>query len=451
MTHNTTRREFVQQTAAAAAGVGASWWFDTNLGVAAQKERAKVERLNFACVGVGGKGSSDTDSAGGNGEVVALCDIDDNNLKAKARKFPNAKRFNDYREMLDEMKDKIDAVTVSTPDHTHAPASIKAMNLGKHCFTQKPLTWSVEEARKMREIAAVKKVATQMGNQGTAERGLREAVEIVQAGGIGDVTQVHIWTNRPIWPQGEGRPKSSQEPPKHVHWDLFLGAAPVRPYSPVYHPFKWRGWLDFGTGALGDMACHTANMAVMAASLFDPITVEAVKNSGIVENETYPKYSVIKFEFPKRGTLPPCVLYWYDGKQYPSRELLDEHIGDRRLSGSGSLIIGTKGTLFSPNDYGAAYTLYPEKKFRDYKKPKETLPRSPGHFKEFAIACKGGPKAMSNFDYAGRLTETILLGNVALRAGKKVEWNAEDMKIKNMGSEGEKLIKRDYRKGFGIS
>jgi predicted dehydrogenase len=450
MAASATRRDFLKQSAA----VGAAWWVGSRTALHAQ-ERSPVERLNFACIGVDGKGDSDSGDASNLGNIVAICDIDDQRLEKKARKlagkFPDVKKFNDYRQMLEELGDKIDAVTVSTPDHVHAPASVMAMRLGKHCFCQKPLTWSVEEARKMREIAAVKKVATQMGNQGTAQTGLREAVEIVQAGGIGDVTQVHIWTNRPIWPQGEGRPSNYPGVPNNVRWYLFLGAAHDRPYHPAYHPFKWRGWLDFGTGALGDMACHTANMAVMAAKLFDPVSVEAVKNSGIVENETYPKYSVIKFEFPKRGDLPPCQMFWYDGKQYPSRELLDEHIGDRRLSGSGSLIIGTKGSLFSPNDYGASYTLFPEKKFREYKKPKESLPRSPGHFKEFAIACKGGPKAMSNFDYAGRLTETILLGNVALRAGKKVEWNAEDMKIKNLGKDGEKLIKRDYRKGFGIS
>jgi len=447
MSQKTTRRDFVKQSAAA---VGATWWFGTNLGVAAQKEKAAVERLNFACIGVGGKGSSDTDSAGRAGNVVALCDIDDNRLNAKAKKFPKAKKFNDYRDMLDEMGDQIDAVTVSTPDHSHAPASIRAMKMGKHCFCQKPLTWSVEEARKMREIAAEQKVATQMGNQGTSRTGLREAVEIIQAGGIGDVKQVHVWTNRPIWPQGTGRPTKTQDPPKHVHWDLFLGPAPVRPYSPVYHPFKWRGWLDFGTGALGDMACHTANMAVMALNLFDPVSIEAVKNSGIVENETYPKYSVIKFQFPKRGKLPPCEMFWYDGGELPSRELLDEYIGDRKVPNSGSFILGSKGALYSPNDYGSRYFLVPDAKFKGYEKPKATLPRSPGHFKEFAIACKGGPAAMSNFDYAGRLTETILLGNVALKAGKKVEWDAKTMKVTNI-KDGDKLIKRDYRKGFGIS
>lgn len=444
MTNQSTRRDFVKQTAA----VGATWWMGTSLGVASQTERAKVERLNFACIGVGGKGSSDTDSAGRAGNIVALCDIDQKRLDQKGRRYKSAKKFNDYREMLDEMGDKIDAVTVSTPDHSHAPASMKAMKLGKHCFTQKPLTWSVHEARVMRETAAKRKVATQMGNQGTSQNGLRDAVEVIRAGVIGDVKQVHVWTNRPIWPQGTGRPKP-EKAPEHVNWDLFLGPAKVRPYSSAYHPFKWRGWLDFGTGALGDMACHTANMAVMALSLFDPKTVQAIENSGIVENETYPKYSVIKFEFPKRDKLPACDLFWYDGGKKPV-ELVREHVGEGvRIPNSGSFILGSKGALYSPNDYGAKFGVYAGGKTMKYTKPERSLPRSPGHFKEFAIACKGGKPAMSNFSYAGRLTETILLGNAALRSSKKLEWDAKSMTFTN-DKEASKFIKRDYRKGFGI-
>ncbi|GAB4134808.1 MAG: Gfo/Idh/MocA family oxidoreductase [Planctomycetaceae bacterium] len=441
MTQKTTRREFVKQSAAAA---GAVWWMGTNAGVSAEKERAAVERLNFACIGVGGKGSSDTDSAGRAGNVIALCDIDDNRLNQKAKKFPKAKKFNDYREMLDELGNEIDAVTVSTPDHSHAPASMRAMKMGKHCFCQKPLTWSVEEARKMRELAASKKVATQMGNQGTSHNGLREAVEVIRDGAIGEVKEVHIWTNRPIWPQGTGRPTKKEAIPSNVHWNLFLGPAPERPYSSVYHPFKWRGWLDFGTGALGDMACHTANMAVMALDLFDPVAFQA-NHSGIVENETYPKYSTIDFFFPKRGKLPECKLTWYDGGKRPDRKLLQ----GERMTSSGSLLVGSKGTLYSPNDYGSRYVLLPKKQYANYKKPAASLPRSPGHFQEFAIACKGGPAAMSNFDYAGRLTETILLGNLALRSNKKLTWDAKTMTVTN-DKDVNAFVRRDYREGFGI-
>ena len=277
-------------------GVAAStaFWV-SGLAPAYSMSRFKIERLNFACIGVEGKGSSDTDAVGREGQVVALCDIDENRLNKKASRYEDAEKFIDYREMLPQMGDKIDAVTVSTPDHSHAPAAVMAMKLGKHVYVQKPLTWSVHEARVMRKVAADNKVCTQMGNQGTSERALREAVEVIQAGGIGKVTEVHVWTNRPIWPQGEGRPTETMDIPKGLNWDLFLGPAPERPYNSAYHPFKWRGWIDFGTGALGDMGCHTMNMPVMALELFDATAVDVVQTSGIVDMETYPKSSSLVF------------------------------------------------------------------------------------------------------------------------------------------------------------
>ncbi len=439
MSQKSTRRDFMKHTSA----IGAAVWVSGS-NAWAQDSQSPNEKLNFACIGVEGKGSSDTDDAGSHGNVVARCDIDENRLNKKATKFPKAKKYTDYRKMLEEMEKEIDAVTVSTPDHSHAPASIMAMRMGKHCFCQKPLTYTVQEARLMRLTAEKYKVASQMGNQGTSEAGLREAVEVVRSGGIGAVKEVHVWTNRPIWPQGEGRPKEVVDVPKTLHWDLFLGPAPERPYNPVYQPFKWRGWIDFGTGALGDMACHTMNMAVMALDLFDPLTVEA-ESSGIVENETYPKSSKIRYEFGARGSRGPLTMYWYDGGNRPDAALsFGEKVPD-----SGSLIVGEKGTLFSPSDYGAQYSLLPKSSFEGYKKPEPTLPRSPGHFKEFQIACKGGVAAMSNFNYAGRLTETVLLGNVALRLGKKIEWDAETMTVKN-APEAESLIKRNYRAGFAV-
>jgi predicted dehydrogenase len=442
MTQKTTRREFVKQTAV---GLGSAWWIGTQ-SLSAQ-EKSPVERLNFACIGVDGKGSSDTDDARNSGNVVAICDIDEKRLARQAVRNPKAKKFTDYRQMLEELDDEIDAVTVSTPDHTHAPASTLAMSMGKHCFCQKPLTWSVHEARMMRELAAKKKVATQMGNQGTSHAGLREAVEVVRAGALGTVTEVHVWTNRPIWPQGQGRPAGNDPVPDFLKWDLFLGAAPERPYvDGVYTPFKWRGWLDFGTGALGDMACHTANMAVMALNLFDPVSIEAVESAGIVENESFPKYSRIEFQFPEAEGRGPVKFVWYDGGKRPAQELLH----GKRFNDSGSLIIGTNGSLYSPQDYGSEYYLLPDDVYKDYKKPEPTLPRTDSHFGEFAAACKGGPQAMSNFGYAGRLTETILLGNVALRAGQKVEWDAKNMKITNI-KDADHLITREYRKGFGLS
>lgn len=443
---NSTRRDFLKTSAAAAS---AGWWLTGTQHSALA--RMKIERLNFACIGVGGKGGVDTKNASEVGQVVALCDIDDGQLDRAGNAYSGAKKFNDYRQMFDQLADDIDAVTVVTPDHSHAAASVMAMKLKKHVYCQKPLTWSVQEARAMREIAAKMGVKTQMGNQGTSHDGLREAAEIIRSGALGDVKEVHVWTNRPIWPQGSGRPTKVEDPPSHVHWDLFLGPAPERPYSSEYHPFKWRGWLDFGTGALGDMACHTANMAVMALRLFDPVRVEA-ESSGVVENETFPKWSQIAYDFPAIDSRGAVKMYWYDGGKLPNPELLQ---GEKSAS-SGSLIVGTKGSLYSPDDYGAAYVLLPKENYQGFKKPERSIPRNthPGNpdqkqMRELVAAIEGGPDAMANFDYAGRLTETILLGNVALRAGEPIEWDAKNMKVTN-SKEANQYLGREYRKGWTL-
>lgn len=438
MSQRTTRREFIQQSSA----LGAAFWVGSQSLFA--KEKSPLERLNFASIGVGGKGSSDTKSAADSGNLVAICDIDDKRLAKAAVRYPKAKKFNDYREMLTEMDGQIDAVTVSTPDHSHAPASIMAMKKGKHCFTQKPLTWSVHEARKMREVAQEQGVATQMGNQGTAKDGFREAVEVIRSGVIGNVREAHVWTNRPVWGKSVERPPEGEPAPKHIHWDLFLGPAPYRPYSKLYHPFEWRGWLDFGTGALGDMACHTMNMHVMALDLYDPLTVEA-EQEGMIENETYPKSTKIIYQFGQRGKLVPLKLTWYDGGNLPPEELL---MGEK-MKPSGVVLIGDEGNFYTPDDYGAEYVLLPKDKFKDFKKPEQSLPRSPGHFEEFVVACKGGDPAMSNFSYASRLTETTLLGNAAIRSGKKLEWNPKKMEFTN-APEANKFLTRDYRDGWSL-
>ncbi|MCA9040890.1 MAG: gfo/Idh/MocA family oxidoreductase, partial [Planctomycetaceae bacterium] len=296
----------------------------------------------------------------------------------------------------------------------------------------------------MREMSEKMEVATQMGNQGTSNDGLREAVEIVRSGGIGDVTEVHVWTNRPVWPSGISRPTETKTPPKHVAWGLFLGPAAYRPYADGYHPFKWRGWVDFGTGALGDMACHTANMPVMALNLFDPVSVELMTEDGIFEGETYPNKSILKFEFPENGERGPVTFYWYDGGNLPGGDIA-EAIKGLPANNSGCCLKGSEGYLYSPNDYGAEFFLLPQDKYADYKKPEPFLPRSPGHFDEYAIAISGGPAAMSNFSYAGRLTETILLGNLALHAGpgNKVEWDAEKMRATNQENLSQ-WIMREY-------
>ena len=444
------RRDFLQHAALAGAA-------GTILGAPAFARPGPNDRVRFACIGVGGKGESDTNDAGKHGEIVALCDCDEKTLDKMAAKYPDAKKYVDYRKMLEEMGEKIDAVTVSTPDHTHAPAGASAMRMGKHAFIQKPLTWSVEEARVLRALATEKKLATQMGNQGTAADGFRRGVEILRSGVLDPVKEIHVWTNRPIWPQGIGRPTDTPPVPAHLHWDEFLGAAPERPYSPAYHPFKWRGWLDFGTGALGDMACHTINVAAMALGLFDPQSVEVVETSGIVDRETYPAWSILKTHFGEREGRAPLDMVWYDGgDKLPKekQELIQEKLGSRKKAGSGLLLIGDRGSFYSTNDYGAEHSLILMTSDGDKIEPpaiEKTLPRSPGHFKEWVDAITTGDpsKAMSNFDYAARLTETVLLGVVALKVGGRIEWDADAMRVKN-NSDADQYLRRDYRKGFSI-
>jgi len=465
MSKKTTRRTFLGQSVAA----GSAVWLGNSLRTKA--EDSPMESLTAACIGVGGKGDSDTSHIAEQGvKIVGLCDIDSGRLTKKGREFKDAKQFTDFREMLDQLGDKVDIVTVSTADHTHACASVKAMKMKKHVYCQKPLTWSIKEARTMREVAEEMGVVTQMGNQGTSENGLREAVEVIQSGAIGDVSEVHIWSNRPVWPQGTGRPKG-EDPADGVNWDAWIGPAPMRPYKKgVYHSFNWRGWVDFGTGALGDMACHTTNMPVMALKLWDPVAVTAVKNPGIFEGETYPESSSLHFEFPQREGLPACDFYWYDGGNLPNDMLISKlpesfqkKIAEQKKGGrktSGAVVVGSKGLLFSPDDYGARYYLLPKEDFADYKKPEQTLPRIPYNAGgdqrqkwEFVSTIKGEYEhgTMANFGYAGRLTETILVGNLAMRAGEgqRIEWNAKTLTSKNVPAVNE-FVHREYRKGWTL-
>ncbi len=477
MSQPSTRRDFLAQSAAAGVGVWAL------AGLTPGVSRAANDKLQFAGIGVGGKGHSDIVQAANHGQVVAICDIDETHLNRAAddlaAKGQQPKKYSDYRQMLDEMGKQIDAVTVSTPDHTHAPASIAAMRLGKHVYCQKPLTHSVYEARLMRTTAQEKKVATQMGNQGTAEDGLRRAVEIIRAGVLGQVKEVHVWTNRPIWPQGadailkvgaaravamaalHGKTAELKlaTPPKHVNWDCFLGTAPERPYDPIYHPFSWRGWWDYGTGALGDMACHTANMAFMALKLGYPTSVVAEEVQDL-NPETAPTGARVVFQFPARDDMAPVKFTWYEGidgnraKYLPPKRLFH----GKEPVGSGSLLVGEKGILYSPNDYGASYVFLGEnaKDIEEAsKKVPQSLPRNgggdDGMKAEWVAAIRGGPKAVSNFDYAAMLTETILLGNVAIRSGAKtkLEWDGPNMRVTNR-AEAARLLKREYRKGWEL-
>ncbi len=441
MKRQTSRRDFLRTSAAAGlAGVG--YWTSSSSVVAASK--SPNEKLNIGCIGVGGKGYSDMRGVSSE-NIVAICDVDEANASRAFSEMTKANKYHDYRRLID-MEKTLDAVVVSTPDHHHAPASLRAMRRGLGVYCQKPLTYSVYEARLMRDTARQMKVATQMGNQGTSTKGLREGVEVVQSGGIGEVKEVHVWTNRPVWPQGikTARP-SSQKIPSTMKWDLWLGPARERLFNEAYCPFKWRGWLDFGTGALGDMACHTANLPFMALKLEHPTRVECLENEG-KNAETFPDRSKIKFDFPARGGLPALEFFWYDGGAMPSKELTSK-LGE--VATSGCLLIGSEGWLYSPNDYGAQYVLFPRDKFAEYKEPEPWLPRSKGHYREWIDALKGGAPAMSNFDYAALLTETILLGNVALRAGHAIEWDGPRMRVKN-SPYADQFVSREYRKGWEV-
>ena len=443
MSRKSPRRHFLKQSVA----LGTAWWVGSSTAGWTQPQ-SPLETIRFACIGVDGKGASDRDDAGRHGEIVALCDVDSEKLDKAAARYPKAKKYTDYRKMYDEIGSEFDAITVSTPDHSHAPAAIRGMRMGKHCFCQKPLSYTVAEARMMRELAAEKKLCTQMGNHGTAYNGFRESVELIRRGDLGQIKEIHIWTDRPKWPQGQGRPEKLEPVPAHLNWDAFLGPAPERPYASAYHPLKWRGWIDFGTGALGDMACHMMNMSVMALQLFHPTSVEAYPDpewTGDVKKESYPKFCTVKYEFGPRGDLGPCTLYWYEGGKRPPEDL---H-APIKPGVSGTVVIGEKGKIFSDNDYHSTYMLLPKEKFESHQKP--AILQSPGHFTEFANAIKEGKPelALSNFDYAGKLTETVLLGNIALRAGGKIEWDAVNMKVTN-NLAAQQFVTREYRKGWEI-
>ncbi len=434
MSPQISRRDFLKSAAVGGAGLlilksSSAFGYSAN------------EKLNIACIGAGGKGRSDIQGVASQ-NIVALCDVDARRGADAFQAYPKAAKFTDFRKMLDKMHKQIDAVIVSTPDHTHAIAAVTAMRMGLHCYCQKPLTHSIYEARLMRDTARKYKVATQMGNQGTASSNMRESVEIVRSGAIGNVREVHVWSNRPIWPQGLTRPEP-QQIPKELDWNLWLGPRPTRPYNEAYLPFKWRGWKDFGTGAIGDMGCHTLNMPFMALNLTHPISVHAEVFDAT--DESYPKQEIIRWTFDKRGDLPSCKLTWYDGGLKPHADIL---LG-RDLPGSGCVLIGDKGRLFAADDYGGSHVLLPEEQFSDYKLPAPTLPRSPGHYEEWMNACKGGDKAMSNFDYASGLTETALLGNLAALVGEPIYWDADGMRAVNC-PKADQFIHPTFRKGFEL-
>jgi predicted dehydrogenase len=440
------RRQFLKAAglAAAALAIGNSAVL-AKTSVRRKHFRDPSRKLRIACVGCGGQGNYDVAHLSDE-EIVALCDVDWNRAGKTFQKHPDAPKFKDYRKMLIEMGDKIDAVSITTPDHMHFPIAMMAMEMGKHVRVQKPMAHAVWEARQMAETAHRHGIVSQMGNQGHAGEGIRLLKEWLDAGAIGQVREVHIWTDRPIWPQGLERPTEIETPPEFLDWNLWQGVAPERPFNKCYLPFKWRGWWDYGCGALGDMGCHTMDAAFWALDLGAPLSIEAESGGG--NNETAPNWSIITYQFPASGDKPPVTLKWYDGGKRPPRPKDLE--ADRQMPKSGQLLIGEDGSIMDATDYCDSPRIIPEAKMKAFKRPAKTIPRIPGgdSHKEWIRACKGGPSCGSNFDYASLLTETVLLGNVAIRAGRKVHWdgmNRWQINIPN-APDINRLLRPPYRK-----
>ena len=514
-----TRREFVKDAAIAGAGLTI-----VPRHVLGKGMTPPSDLLNIAAVGVGGMGRTNLINLASQ-NIVALCDVDwgyteknfarlDNEIQnlttqiaapdpeqqpgktlvpfdreqAKARlagmlrlkdtHWPKAKRYTDYRKMLEKQKD-IEAVVIATPDHMHAPIALAAMELGKHVYVQKPLTWCVAEARQLAKRARETKVATQMGNQGHSLDDARKAVEYVWAGAIGEVREIHIWTNRPLgfWPQGVPRPAKPSQPvdemrwngagvdarvaaaiagnypvPEKLDWNLFLGVGPKVEYHPIYHPFNWRGWVDWGVGPIGDMGAHLIDHSMWALNLGYPSSIETISTP--FNKASYPSATMTVYEFPARpaaknaasGNLPPVRLTWYDGGLMPPKPV---EIGEEELDkGGGALLIGSKGKLLHET-YGVNPRLLPKSLHDSFGEPAKKLPRIPNqqHELNWVDAAKGKQEASCPFEYAARLTETMLLGVVALHAGKKIQYDGEEMRVTNVAAANE-FLKREYRTGW---
>ncbi len=437
-----TRRSFIKSTARAGVALGFPF-------VSARNVLGANSRLNIAGVGVGGKGWVDITSCDSE-NIVGLCDVDSIRLGKAGDKYPQAQRFADWRVMFERLGNQIDAVTVSTPDHMHFQPAYRAIKSGKHVYCQKPLTHTVWEARTLAAAARQAKVATQMGNQGMSHAELRRDAELLKAGVIGDILEMHCWTDRPgkWWKQGVTVPTAFPPVPTTLNWDLWLGGAPARPYHPDYSHFMWRGWWDFGTGAIGDMGCHLLNLAALSMDLGDPVRIET-RSEGQTD-QTGPRWSEITWTFPARGKKPVFKLYWYDGGRLPPSELFR----GQSYSDNGVLTVGSKDTLYSSPGYIGSGVFKSGAKQVDFKNSvPETLPKPENwdrcHYEEWIAACKGGPKPHSNFDVAGPVSEVVLLGQVALRAGKPLEWDAKNLTVTNV-RDANQFVKTDYRKGWKI-
>ena len=438
--NKTSRRTFLF-----AAGIGA--------GAALMSKRARAQSssqpLRVAFIGTGGIGESHIDGASRLG-ATCLCyaEVDAERTKKVKEKWPQAKHYFDYREMFDKQANDIDAVMVGTPDHHHYPATILAMQHGKHVYTQKPLTHTIWESRQLALAAQKYKVATQMGNQGHANEGNRMIVEYIRSGMIGDIREIHAWTDRPVWPQGLERPKGEDPIPEGFNWDVWLGPAPKRPFKKeTYHPFDWRGWWDFGAGAIGDMACHTIDGIFWALGAKLPVAVAPVSSMPI-NNETFPAACSVRWEFAASPERPAFNMYWHEGGLRPPKPV--ELEGDLTLPDTGNIVLGTKASLLITGDYGDSVRVIPESKRKEIGKPPQMIERSPGHMEEWFAASRGEqpvdfPK--SNFAYASALTEMALLGNLGARMQRRLEWDSANMKVTNL-DEANQYISKEYREGW---
>jgi predicted dehydrogenase len=448
--HDMTRRAFLMATTTTA--VGLAWADKPNTAKVVPRKISPNEKINIAAIGCGGKGMSDIMGCK-HENIIALCDPDWDRAGEAFYRIKDAKRYKDYRKMLEEMDKEIDACIVSTPDHTHAPAAYHCMMLGKHVYVQKPLTHTIAEARFLDAVAKETGVITQMGNQGHCGDGVRELCEMLWSGAIGEVREAHIWTNRPIWPQGIDKPLEAQPVPETMDWDLWIGTAPMRDYNKGYAPFNWRGWWDYGCGAIGDMACHIMDPAFWSLKLIEAktYTVEVVQQEGM-NPQTAPTKSIVKFEFPERAGMPPVTVYWYDGGLKPERPAdipEGQKIGDADGQ-NGSLFIGSNGYL-TTGTYGGGSRILPDERMKEYQRPDPTIPRVRGEnpYRNWTEAMHEGKKAESDFSYASKLTEVANFGNVALHAGKKLEWDVEAFKITN-DKDANQLLTKEYRKGWEL-